>query len=105
MTAHDPATGTSWAVIDRPYRSVKGSRPQSIGRSDRVLSLLAAAPQEVRPVRIGQAVVAGWKLSGFRGAVDSLEHAVASLLDQAQQRVDVPPNELALPKHDASRDE
>src|SRR5947207_3782154 len=21
MTAHDPATGTSWAVIDRPYNS------------------------------------------------------------------------------------
>ena len=85
--------------------SSPGSGSQGIGRSRRVLALLAATPEEIRPVRIGHAVVARGKRSGFRGAVDSCEHAVASLLDLTEQGIDVPPDELALPEHDLSRDQ
>jgi len=80
----------------------KNSRPQHICWSARVLSLLATAREEVGPVRVAQAVVARRKLSGFRGTVDSGEDAVTGLLDLAQQRIDVPPNELALPEQSMS---
>src|SRR5262245_39578038 len=83
----------------------RGSGPQCIRRSRRVLPLFAAAPEEIRPVRIGHAVVARWKRSGFRGAIDSCEHSLTSLLDLPEQRIDVPPDEFALPEHDLSRDQ
>src|SRR5262249_54220431 len=42
---------------------------------------------------------------GFRGAIDSCEHSLTSLLDLPEQRIDVPPDEFALPEHDLSRDQ
>ena len=47
----------------------------------------------------------GGKRPDFRRAVDPREHAVARLLDLAQQPFDVPPDELALPVHDLPRNQ
>src|SRR5206468_8783916 len=71
------------------------SRPQCIGWSGHVLPFLATTSEEIRPIRIRQAVVARWELSDFRAAVDSREHAVASLFNLAEQRIDVPADQLA----------
>ena len=53
--------------------------------------------QEVRPVGVAEAVVARRYRADLRRAVDPGEHPVARLLNLAQQPVDIPSHELALP--------
>ncbi len=59
-------------------------RPQHIRGRRRVLTLIAASGEEVRPVWIGEAVVALRQLSDLRRTVDARENALACLLDLPQ---------------------
>src|SRR5262245_17186916 len=77
-----------------------GLRPQHILRRRSVLPLVAAVAHQIRPVWVAEAVIALGNRADFRWAVDPDEYPVARLLGLAEQLVDVPPHELALPVHD-----
>src|SRR2546430_17719842 len=59
----------------------------------------------MRQILMRQAVDARWELTDFRPTVDSRGPAIASLFDLAEQRIDVPADQLAFPEHDLSRDQ
>src|SRR4249919_3639923 len=64
-------------------------RPQRVRGRRRVLTLVAASGEEVRPVWIGEAIVALRQLSDLRRTVDARENALACLLDLPQQCIDI----------------
>src|SRR5215467_11500643 len=100
---HDfPGATAEWRVVSRAGIPLG---PQHVRGRRRVLTLIAACGEEVRPVWIGEAIVALRQLSDLRRTVDACENTLARLLDLPQQCIDIPTHEFALPVHDLPCDQ
>src|SRR5262245_31912339 len=94
-TASQPAQSSLWrsrrsAPARGVFESCDALGSQLVFCGSRIQPLVAARVQEVRPVRIGQAVEAGWNRADERFAINPGQNPVAGLHNVSHELLLVP---------------